>query len=210
MERNTPVGLPAPTGYSARGEGRRLFGGGAKPEPGLRAGFTYPAFLVDFDNPDTYETIPGNYGESVKLTYGVLLLSKISGPRMFEMNELCSQHLGMRSKLVSRALAVTPGVTLTEETDLGELNTSGWCLVELEDDPKNAANGTNYLRIKNVMPLADGMADRLPEVVTGWDDRKNRVFVRLATEGDQRSLTGAIAGEPARMADAIPEDEPPF
>lgn len=191
------VGVHQGTGEIVQSGGRRRFAGGAKPAPGLRPG-VFPAFMADFDDPETYETVEGVYGTSVKINYGVLLISPDNEPRMFEINELASDVAAVRSKLVSRAAAVTPGVTVTEETDLGTLNTSGWCLVELEDDPKNAKNGTNFLRVKNVMALPDGMADRLPPVDTGWDNSKNKVFVRLAK---QRRL------EAPELPDG---NEPPF
>lgn len=195
------------------GARRRRFASGGKPAPGLRPG-VFPAFMADFDDENTYETVEGKFGTSVKINYGVLLISPGNDARMFEINELASDVAAVRSKLVSRAAAVTPGITVTEETDLGDLNTSGWCLVELEEDPKNEANGTNFLRIKNVMQLPAGMADRLPPVEVVWDDRKNKVSVRLAK---QRALSAAgvnalasaaqAAGNPADLGD---DTEPPF
>lgn len=200
---NPAEGIPA-----AHGGLRRRFGSGVKPEPGLTPG-VFPAYMADFDDAETYETVQGQYGESVKIRYGVLVLSRVHGPRMYEINELCADSASARSKLVSRAAAVTPGVTITDETDLGTLNTEGWCMVELENDPKPNDKGVTYLRVKNVMQLPAGMADQLAAypVVTGWDNRQNRVFVRLAVPGDQHALTGGISGD-YRTIEEYPE--PPF
>lgn len=200
---NPAEGIPA-----AHGGMRRRFGSGVKPEPGLTVG-VFPAYMADFDDAATYETVEGKYGESIKIRYGVLVMSRVHGTRMYEINELCADSASVRSKLVSRAAAVTPGVEITDETDLGTLNTEGWCLVELENDPKPNDKGAQYLRIKNVMQLPAGMAERLPEVVTGWDSKQGRVFVRLAQPGDQRTLDGGFDGRP-EPDHALPEDEPPF
>lgn len=197
-------------------EARRRFGKGVKPEPGLTPG-VFPAFMADFDNLETFESVQGQYGESIKIRYGVLVLSRVHGAKMYEINELCADSASVRSKLVSRAAAVTPGVQVTDETDLGDLNTSGWCMVELENDSKPNQNNTQYLRIKNVMALPAGMADQLAQypVVTGWDNSQNRQFVRL---GQQHALPEGGSGTPnlGEIARAIggsvvpAGDEPPF
>jgi hypothetical protein len=186
--------------------GGRLFQAGSKPAPGLQPG-TFAAYMLPFDDEDTYETVQGQYGESLKIYYGVYLTSNSHAPRFLMVNELAGQTLSVNSKLVKRAAAVTPGIKLTPDTDLGSLNTSGWCMVELIEDPKD----DRYVIVNNVTQLPDQLRDRVPEVVTGWDDRNNKPFVRAVGQGDQRTLDGgAIAAPGSGIMDTDWEQEPPF
>jgi len=161
--------------------------------------------MLPFDDEDTYETVQGQYGESIKIYYGVYMTSNSHAPRFLMVNELAGQTLSVNSKLVRRAAAVTPGVVLNADTDLGSLNTSGWCMVELVRDPKN----DQYVIVNNVTALPDQLRDRVPEVVTGWDDRENKPYVRAVGQGDQRTLAGGAVAA-AGSAPDWDDQEPPF
>lgn len=205
-------GRPAPVNDPAWApaqppRGGRLFTPGTKPAPGLQPG-TFAAYMLPFDDEDTYETVQGQYGESIKIYYGVYMTSNSHAPRFLMVNELAGQTLSVNSKLVRRAAAVTPGVKLNADTDLGSLNTSGWCMVELVRDPKN----DQYVIVNNVTALPEQLRDRVPEVVTGWDSRENKPYVRAVGQGDQRTLDGGvIAAAGSAPDDEIDRDnEPPF
>lgn len=200
-------GRPAPAPIAPEPpRGGRLFQPGTKPAPGLQPG-TFAAYMLPFDDEDTYETVQGQYGESIKIYYGVYMTSNSHAPRFLMVNELAGQTLSVNSKLVRRAAAVTPGVVLNADTDLGSLNTSGWCMVELVRDPKN----DQYVIVNNVTALPDQLRDRVPEVVTGWDSRENKPFVRPVGQGDQRTLAGGAVGTAgAAIADQYFSEEPPF
>jgi hypothetical protein len=189
-----------PGSVAADGAMKRRFRSGNNPQPGLQPG-NYPAWLIDFDNPDTYTLVSGQYGDSVKLFYGVVAPDAEGNIRIYTVSELASDDLGLGTKLMARVGAVNPGVEITEATDLGTLATEGWCMCEIMRDPKN----NQYFAVKNVTALPAIMRDRMPEVVTGWDNAKNRVFVRLARPGDQRALAGGVTGAPDyTQADEIP------
>ena len=117
------------------------FQSGETAEASLNVG-TYPAFMRG----DIRE-IPTQYGSALKVYYNLFVQGR-NGWRVYEMSELCSPTYTTGAKFMRRLAAVN-GATITEDTDLSKLGTSGWVLVTLERDRRNG----QYLNIADVVPM---------------------------------------------------------
>lgn len=164
--------------------------GDAKAEAGLTPG-TYLAHLQG-----NWEIIPtkipaqGNRPEqdadAIKLHYLVFQQTRAGGWRTYRTSELCAPTFNVGSKLVSRLNAVNR-TTVREGDDLGNLERSGWVMVELvpsRKDPK-------YLDIKTVVAAPQGMAMPpesilIPQSVTHGDGKRATVLLPIpsGTDGD--------------------------
>lgn len=133
-----------------------LFKQGQNADPSLDVG-TFLAYLRS-DN----EEIPTQYGFAIKLKYNVFVPSA-RGTRVYEQSELAAPQYTTGSKLIRRMGAVN-NVTVTEKTNLGELNEQGWCLVAL-DRPRS-----HYLEITDVVAMPRGYP--IPADITDPNDPK--------------------------------------
>lgn len=129
--------------------GNTMFKTGQTPEPSLTEGTFLAYLLPPPDDNNEYEWISTQNGGAYKLRYNVFVPG-MRGTRRFEQSELASPVASVGSKLTRRICAAN-NVTPSDKIDLSALNLEGWVMIQLGKKAQ-----TNYLEIKEVLPLPKG------------------------------------------------------